>query len=177
MEASLRGGGLCDRRFILRPCFAADWPQTVTAFLAISFVCGSIAIGFAILGFWPILAFAGLELAALGGALYASARRSLDREVVHITEAEIEIEKGRGRPQQRWVLQRAWTEVALAPPGRRGHGSELSLRSRGERVVLGEFLEDGERRALAAALHRAIGPMAVATPLKADAGTPEVPAD
>lgn len=177
MVASLRGGGLVDRRFILRPCFAANWPQTVRAFVAISCACGFIAVGFALAGFWPVLAFAGLELAALGVALYASARRSLDCEVVRITEREIEIERGRGRPQQRWVLQRAWTEVVLTSPARHGRESELSLRSRGESIVLGTFLGDEERRALAVALHRAIGPMAAAAPLEAGGGRREVPAE
>jgi uncharacterized membrane protein len=176
MEASMRGADLGDRRFVLRPCFAADWPQTVRAFVAISVACGSIAIAFALAGYWPILAFAGLELAALGAALYVSARRSLDCEVVRVTEREIEIEKGRGRPQQRWVLQRAWTEVVLTLPAGSARSSELTLRSRGQRVVLGGFLDEEERRALARALHRVIGPMAEAAPLEADDDRPEMPA-
>lgn len=157
-----------DRHFVLQPCFAVNWPQTVRIFVAICVVCGGIAVAFALLGFWPILPFAGIELAALGTALYVSGRRSLDREVIHITEREVAIEKGRRRPERRWRLARAWTEVVLLPPVHRWREPRLALRSRGELIEVGAFLADAERRSLAQALRRHIGPMAVAAPLALD---------
>src|SRR5262245_44660681 len=45
-----------------------------------------IAAVFAARGYWPILPFAGLELAALGAALWVTQRRNRYREVISVTD-------------------------------------------------------------------------------------------
>lgn len=166
MEAGVEDHGGDCREFVLRPCFEANWPQTVRIFVAMSAVCGGIALTFAFLGFWPIVPFAGLELGALGAALYVSARRSLDREVIRVTEGEVRVEKGRGRLESVQRLPRAWTEVVLTPSRKGWQEARLVLRSGGTEVVLGEFLAMADRRSLACELVACIGPMSVAGPLK-----------
>lgn len=173
MEAGVGDRTSGCREFILRPCFAANWPQTVRIFVGMSVVCGGIALFFASMGFWPIVPFAGLELLALGVALYLSARRSLDREVIRVTEDVVYIEKGRGRVESTRRLPRAWTEVVLTPPRHRTHESRLALRSGGMEVALGEFLAAGERHSLARELAGCIGPMSVSRPLT-HAGSSEI---
>ncbi|MEX0384926.1 DUF2244 domain-containing protein [Spiribacter pallidus] len=148
------------RRFVLAPNIAPNWGQTVRVFIGLSVVCLGVALVLTSMGFWPVLPFAGLELTALGAALYVSARRSLDREIVHVEGAEIRVEKGRGRVEKTWYLDRAWTEVALRQLPRRWEHTQLVLRSRGREVILGEFLETDERRSLARELSHCIGPMA-----------------
>ncbi len=148
------------RCFVLAPNLAPDWGQTMRIFVGISVVCLGIALVCTWFGFWPVLPFAGIELTALGIALYVSARRSLDREVVHVGNGRVRIEKGRGRVEQSWELEQAWTEVVLRQMPRRWEETQLVLRSRGQEVILGGFLELEERRSLARELGRCIGPMA-----------------
>jgi len=149
-----------ERTFVLAPNIAPDWAQTQRIFIGLCVVCLTVAGACALAGLWPVLPFAGLELTALWVALYVSARRALDREVIHVTGSEVVVEKGRGRVEQAWRFERAWTEVRLQAPRRRWHGPQLLLRSRGRSVSLGEFLEPEELRSLARELAACIGPMA-----------------
>ena len=148
------------RCFVLAPNIAPDWGQTMRIFVGISAVCLGVALVCTWMGFWPVLPFAGIELTALGIALYVSARRALDREVIHVSGDRVRVEKGRGRVEQHWELDRAWTEVVLRQLPRRWEETQLVLRSRGREVILGGFLEPEERRSLARELSRCIGPMA-----------------
>lgn len=148
------------RRFVLAPNVAPDWGQTLRIFILLSAVCLGIGVVCAWHGLWPVLPFAGIEITALGIALYVSARRSLDREVIAVSAGKICIEKGRGRAEKTWDLERAWTEVILRRLPKRWGQTQLMLRSRGQEVIIGEFLEARERRSLARELSRCIGPMA-----------------
>ncbi len=147
------------RCFVLAPNMAPDWRQNVRFFAVTSVVVLGIALAFTWHGFWPILPFAGLELMALGAALYVSARRSLDREVIYISDSRICVEKGRGRVQRRWEMQPAWTEVVLRQLPRRWEHTQLVLRTRGTELELGSFLDADERKSLARELGRCVGPM------------------
>lgn len=149
-----------ERTFVLAPNIAPDWRQTRRVFLGLCAVCLTVAGACTLVGLWPVLPFAGLELIALWVALYVSARRALDREVIRITGSEVVVEKGRGRVERRWRFERAWTEVLLQAPRRRWDGPQLLLRSGGRSVGLGEFLEPEELRSLARELAACIGPMA-----------------
>lgn len=151
---------LAGRRFVLAPNIAPNWPQTVRIFIGLSAVCLGIGVVCAAYGLWPILTFAGLEVLALGAALYVSARRSLDREVINVTDNNIRIEKGRGRVEQAYEMERAWTQVELRRLSRRWDETQLVLRSRDREVTLGSFLDPDERLSLARELKGCIGPMA-----------------
>jgi len=148
----------CDYR-VIRPEFAVDWRQTVWFFAVLSAHSLLIAVVFASLGYWPILPFAGLELSALGIALYVSARRSQDCQVVRVDGDKLHIEKGRRRPEQRWTFGHAWTEVTLAADRRRWHPCRVVIRSAGDSVEVGEFLDEAARKRLGAELQDWIGPM------------------
>lgn len=147
------------RCFVLAPNLAPDWRQNVRFFAVTSVVVLGIALAFTWHGFWPILPFAGLELMALGAALYLSARRSLDREVIYISDSRICVEKGRGRVQRRWEMQPAWTEVVLRQLPRRWEHTQLVLRTRETELELGSFLDADERKSLARELARCVGPI------------------
>lgn len=142
---------------VIRPGFAVDWPQTVRIFVSMAVTPLLLGIAFAAMGYWPILPFAGLEVTALGVALYVSARRSLDREVLRRVGDRLYIEKGRGRPQRCWQFQLAWSEVVMRPGA--GGQERVYVRSRGEAVELGEFLDEEARGRLAEELRAWIGPM------------------
>lgn len=107
------------------------------------------------LGYWPVLPFAGLELALLGGALYLMHRRADYRELVVISPEEVRLERGRRRDREVLSWSSAWTRVALeaaSAPGARPR-SKLLIVSSGKRVEIAAMLTEAERRAL----HRRLG--------------------
>lgn len=155
MVSATRG---TDRRstFVISPNQAPPWRDIRLFFAAVAAPSLAVAVGFAVMGFWPILPFAGLELGALAAALYVTARRAELREVVHVDDDRIAIERGHGCPETRWEFQRAWVRVALLRHRHRHHASRLVLRCHGREVELGRFLIEAERCRLARDLRVAI---------------------
>ena len=119
-----------------------------------------IALGFAVLGFWPKLPFAGLELTALGVALWISIRRNAYREVLRFEPERIQIEYGTlGTGAARRIeLPRHWTRVVLEAGSTRHAPTRLLLSSSGRRVEVGRCLTDEEREQLRARLRELLKP-------------------
>jgi uncharacterized membrane protein len=145
-----------NQQFIIRPNRSLSWAEIRVFYLAVVVISGAIATSFTMIGFWPVIPFTGLELLALGAALYVCARRCYWREVVSVRSNTIEVEKGRYGPEESWSFPRAWAQVELSLPVHRRHPSTLRIRSHGRQVELGTFLTEWERRALANDLQRAI---------------------
>ena len=125
----------------------------------VAFATFGVAGVFTVLGFWPVLPFAGTEMLLLGWALKTSMDRRFERESIDISENDIVIEtKSRGAPQ-RVVFPRHWARVKIRRPKSALHRSQLVIESRGRAVELGKFLTEEERRQLAAELRRLIGGM------------------
>lgn len=151
-----RGG----RRFLLRPDFGANWRQTVTLYVVLAVLALTVAVALAVAGFWPVLPFAGLELALLGWALYVSARRGSERQVIWVGPTTVEVQTGHRGPERSWTFERSWTEVRLLRSGHSWYPGRLLLRSRGQELEIGHFLHEEERVWLARELTNCIGPMA-----------------
>jgi uncharacterized membrane protein len=117
-----------------------------------------IAIGCTALGFWPVLPFAGLEIAVLYWAVTWVQRRDAAREYIRVDEARVVVEKvlvdrsvfGQpGKPSQtEYEFPRRWTRIELKAGEPAHWPSRLLFRSRGQSVEIGAFLTDGERRGL-----------------------------
>jgi uncharacterized membrane protein len=159
------------RCFVLRPNAACNWRQSARLFAVLAVICLTVAAGFAAMGYWPILPFAGIEVGALGAALYVTARRGHEAEVVRIGDRSVEIEKGRRRPERRWLFERTWCEVVLSEPRHRWYPRRLAIRSGGEQVELGRFLGEEELEMIAVELRYWVGPMAGAGPAPAAAAS------
>ena len=96
-------------RVVIAPNASLRPEQAVWFMVSISAVGLSIALVFMWMGFWPVLPIAGLELTALGAALWVSLRRNAYREVVDVNDGHVIVEMGRVR-------------VLSAPFAGRGHG-------------------------------------------------------
>lgn len=118
--------------------------------------CG-VAVFLALRGFWPILPFAGLEMALLAWALRASLERRFHRETITVTESQVSIERCNRERSSRVVFPRHWAQVKLRRPAARLHPSRLTIESHGRQCELGSFLTEEERRGLALRLQRLIG--------------------
>jgi len=110
------------------------------------------------LGYWPVLPFAGAEIALLGWALHANMQRRHEHEHIDISETEVVISYARGLPQ-RVVFPRHWAQVKIRRPKSPLHRGQLVIESHGRAHEVGKFLTEEERRHLAAELRRLIGGM------------------
>jgi uncharacterized membrane protein len=108
-------------------------------------------------GFWPVLPFAGLEMALLGWALHTSLKRRLHRETITVSESDVRIESVDARQSVEVVFPRHWARVTLRRPDSPLHPSRLAIESHGRRCEVGSFLTEQERRGLAQRLTRLIG--------------------
>ena len=143
-------------RFIIRPNRSSTWRQNQVLFLLLAVVCLTIASAFAVAGFWPILPFAGLELAVVGTCMYLVSASGRDIEVINIGDTLVCVEKGRRRPEHRWEFDRNWARVALLQATHKWYPTRLVIRSHGRQVRVGEFLTDEERAQLARDLEQAL---------------------
>jgi len=141
---------------VIRPNQSLSWRQAVQVYTAIAFICLGIGIAFALHGFWTVLPFAGLEILVLGAAFYLCLARSQIREVVSVNARVVTVEKGRKKPEERWECPRAWARISLQQPQIAWYPSRLAIAFQGRRVELGAFLNEEERRALAAELQQVI---------------------
>ena len=136
-------------RYVLRPHRSASWQDNLMLVACVAMLAVPIAVGWAVVGFWPILPLCGLELAFLTIGLYLVNHSLLAQEVITIDADQVVIEAGRRQIERRFDLGRHWAQVLLQRPRRRTQASRLIIRSHGRAVELGRFLTDPERSELA----------------------------
>ncbi|MGZ8228413.1 MAG: DUF2244 domain-containing protein [Burkholderiales bacterium] len=124
------------------------------AFSFILTVSLGIALAFCVFfGAWPILPFAGLEMAVLYFAFRYMDRHAADYERITIRGNNVAVEVHEGPNLTRLELNRYWAQVLCA-----ADGSRLALRSHGREIEIGRHLCNAERedvaRELARELHR-----------------------
>jgi uncharacterized membrane protein len=104
---------------------------------------------FMVFGAWPILPFAGLEMAVLYGAFRYIDRHAADYERITIRGSSVAIEVYEGASVTRLELNRYWAKVVCAPDG-----SRLALRSHGRDIEVGRHLCEEQRLEMAQDLRR-----------------------
>lgn len=105
----------------------------------------------AAIGAWPVMPFAGLEVAAVWLAFRAVALHDGDFERIEVGEHEVRLEARQAARVTRFVAQRAWARL-IHQESRGGFSLELAYAGRTEAV--GRLLSDEGRRRLAAELRR-----------------------
>ena len=117
-------------------------------------------------GFWPILPFAGLEMAVLAIALKLSLARRHQRQVISLSEDQVRIEaRGIRGCRSEVVFPRHWAQVKLRAAIVRSHPSQLTIESMGRACEVGQFLTEEDRRGLAGRLSALIGKVSESPPL------------
>ncbi len=125
---------------VAEPNRSASWQANKYALIAMCCLSAVIATGFALIGAWPILPFAGLEMLALGGALYYVCWKLQYRHVITLREDKIHIQKGHYHPRESFELPLEESRLAVEPEQHPWDGPKISLQHRGEDISLGEFL-------------------------------------
>ena len=141
---------------MIRPNQSMSCRAALRVYAAITLCCAGIAIASVLHGLWTVLPFAGFEIVVLGMAFYLTYSRSQIREVVSVTADAVSVDKGRHSPQEHWECPRVWARVNLERSRIAWYPSRLSIAFQGQRVEIGRFLNEEERRALAVELQQAI---------------------
>ena len=100
----------------------------------------------AAIGAWPVMPFAGLEVAFVALAFRIVQRHDADFERLEIGEHEVRVEAREAHCVTRFVANRAWARVVVRDRGMR---CTLRLTYRGKSEPLGRLMSDEGRRALA----------------------------
>lgn len=146
-------------------------PRTAWTFFGSLFIVTFVIAGMATTqGFWPVLPFAGLEMALLGWAMHRSLQRRHHRQTITVTEDSVEVEEVDFERRERVVFQRYWARVKMRAAASPLHPSQLLIESHGRRCEVGRFLNEQERRSVAQRLQRLIsGPPLAAAAVVPDA--------
>tara|TARA_B100001250_G_scaffold330995_1_gene296011 strand:- start:1164 stop:1658 length:495 start_codon:yes stop_codon:yes gene_type:complete len=116
-------------------------------FLAsISFICGGIAVVFYFYGAYLILPFAGIEIAILFIAFYLSFKWSSRKEIIYLSQEIVKIEKGINKAEYLWEEFRTFTSFQITKDTNKL--LRLSFRSKGDDVIVGDFLNEDDKNIL-----------------------------
>jgi uncharacterized membrane protein len=116
------------------------------AFGAIAATTFAVAAGAAAIGAWPVMPFAGLEIALLALAFRVVRVHDADFERLEIGEHEVRVEVRDADQVTRFVANRLWASLLVREQGAR---CSLRLAYAGRTVALGRLLSDEGRRRLA----------------------------
>jgi len=170
-EACTAATGDTLRRIELLPNCSLTTADAWRFFGLVAFTSLSIAGFFVANGYWPVLPFAGLELALLAFALATSLKRRHYLETVEISDSDITITSRGPRGDRATVFSRHWARVTLRGP-RGWQPARLLIESHGRACEIGAFLTEEERRALGRRLRALVGRTGESTALAGrEAGT------
>lgn len=144
------------QRIVICPNRSADWRANLRLLAFLFAVSLCIGTGFALVGAWMILPFAGIELLALGAALYYVNWRLTYREVITLGRGAVHIVKGVYRPREEWHFALEHATVSVRDSTQPRARPLVSLCHLREEIDIGGCLGDEELEDLLAQL-RATG--------------------
>jgi uncharacterized membrane protein len=116
-------------------------------FVALALVVVAIGAGFAAVGAWLVMPFAGLEVLLLGAAYFMYARRAADYERIVLESGRLTVEVGEARKIFRYELEARRARVCLEE-------EHVVLRGAQGELELGRHLDALTRARFAAELQR-----------------------
>lgn len=126
--------------------------QMLRAYVLLCSVALLVAMGFWMQGVQMVLAFAGVELLALGIGMLMVARHAADREIITLSGREMAVERHVGPSVERISFRAEWVRVEPAA----GDGSLVELSGEGRSVRIGRHVRPELRFELAQELRRAL---------------------
>jgi len=142
-------------RILIRPNRSLPPQEMLPLFIAVSAVLLTIGVGFALLGAWPVLPFAGLEIAVVGAVLRWMHRHQGDHEMVVITQDRVRVFRRCGRQEHEAEFNRHWARVSETPSAG-VDPLKVRIGSHGRFVEIGAGLRDEDRRRLAREVRMAL---------------------
>ena len=143
-------------RILIRPNRSISWKSSIVFILVIAFTCLTIGLGFAYVGATLILPFAGLEILFVGICVYLVLNKTSQQEVITLSKDKLIIEKGAYKIKQVWEYFRLWSYISVERPQHPWYPAHIVVTSKGERVPLGDFLNEQEKEELVSNLENII---------------------
>ncbi|HKI74243.1 MAG TPA: DUF2244 domain-containing protein [Pseudomonadales bacterium] len=143
-------------RIILKPNASWSWQANLGLLYTLVAISGSIAVGFLIEGVWIVLPYSLIELSALALCIYSCVRACNKQEVITVSEHEVFIERGIREPEQRWQYHRMWAKFLVKAPRHPWRSTVVAIRSHGDELELGSFLNDPDKEELISTLKRVV---------------------
>jgi len=148
----------CGHKITLRPNSSLSVKASVRLVLCLVTIVILVATGFASIGAWLVLPFAGLEVAAISYAFYMINLHSTDFESITIDDISIVIVKKSREKFSKTEFQRYWAQITE----REVESSDgvkvkkgLFISSHGKEVEFGgDFITDAQRSFLARELRQ-----------------------
>jgi len=135
-------------RIVLRPNRSWTWRSNTYFVGTLLAVSVTIALSFALRGYWLVLPFSVLEMAALFGCLYFCVRRASQQEVLIFSVDELIVEKGHRWPERIYRYPRFFTRILVERPEHRWYQPRIAIVVRNERLEIGQFLGAEEKQDL-----------------------------
>jgi len=131
-----------------RPNCSLTGKGKLVFFIVVALVSLGIASVFAFVGAWMVLPFAGLEIAALGFAIYLMHRSENDYEQIAMHGDRLHVERCQHNRMVRSEFQCYWAQVILKSVAS-GRDCRLFVRSHGRQVEVGHYMNTEQRIELA----------------------------
>ena len=135
-------------QLILYPNRSMSWQTNKKILLVMFIVNMTIALGWAALGAWMILPFAGLEIFLVGLGMYYVSWKISFKEVITLKTDSLILQKGVYFPKQEWCWRKAQTTLVKQPSKYRMSAPSLFLTHSNQRVEIGAFLNRSEKKSL-----------------------------
>jgi uncharacterized membrane protein len=133
---------------IAQPNCSASWRLNKLVIAGFAVWIGGIGVGFAALGLWPILPFAGLEVAALAGGLYYVSWKLQQRHVLRFHAGGLTLEKGAYYPRFTWRFPRDAVSLSVEVQPHPWDPLKIFLCSTDQQIPLGNFLSRDDSKQL-----------------------------
>jgi uncharacterized membrane protein len=137
-------------RLILKRNCSISPAGLLGVFVALACVALGIGAGFAAVGLWLVLPFAGLEVLLLGAAFVLHARGAADYEKIELQAGRLTVEVAEAQRKARYELEARRARVCLEKE--EGYGARVLLRGAQEELEIGRHLDAESRVRFAAEL-------------------------
>ncbi|NQZ09829.1 MAG: DUF2244 domain-containing protein [Algicola sp.] len=136
----------------LRPNRSATWVQSKLFLLFMCFPIFIVAIGWTLVGAWPVLPFAGFDFLLLAYVTYRVCYRSYQKDWIKIEKYKITVHCGVGDKTSEQTLLRSDTQLYVTKPTKPMERVTLRLADNSHTVDIGEFLNKEDRELCRTAL-------------------------
>lgn len=143
-------------QIIVSPNMSGDWRITKLCLWIISGLVLLIGATFSLLGLWLVFPFAGLEVIALVSLMVWVAHQCRRKQVITFEDNRIQVEKGYRTPGLSWDSELFFTRLLIYKPMYRGHLCRIFLRSKEQKLEIGEFLNEQDKKRLITELRSVI---------------------
>ena len=139
---------------ILSPNNSWSWKANLIFLSILMGISMLISFGFLLAGAWVILPFSILEMTFVAFCIHYCVKQCRRQEVITVSDFEVKIEQGIKKASNVKIYQRVWASWQVQKPNHPWDPLYLSIRSHGEEMEIGKFLNRQEKKDLVSQLKR-----------------------